>query len=79
MTVRLRNADLSSRIGPPLTGSTDAEGRFRLTLKKPALVDVGGTVDMQIDRAFVPCGGALMRACVRSRSDVQVRRWLRHR
>lgn len=31
---------------------------------------------MQIDRAFVPCGGALLRACVRSRSDVQVRRWL---
>lgn len=40
VTGRLRNADLSSRIEPPLTGRTDAEGRFRLSLKKPALVDV---------------------------------------
>lgn len=35
-----------------------------------------GTASMTIARAFVPCGDELLPACRRSRSDVQVRRWL---
>src|SRR5262249_34667295 len=40
VTVRPRNPDLRSRIDSPLTAHTDAEGRFKLTLRSQALVDV---------------------------------------
>ncbi len=35
-----------------------------------------GTASMHIPRAFVPCGAELLPACLRSRSDVRLRRWL---
>ena len=34
---------------------------------------------MTIPRAFIPCGDALSAACLRSRSDVQLRRWFESR
>jgi len=47
---------------------TVGRGKTRLPLSEQAA--------MTIDRAFVPCGEALLPACVRSRSDAQLRRWL---
>lgn len=47
---------------------TMGRGKTRLPLTAHAA--------MTIARAFVPCGEALLPACVRSRSDAQVRRWL---
>lgn len=37
---------------------------------------LSGAGALRIDRAFVPCGNALSGACVRSRSDLRLRRWL---
>ena len=44
--------------------------------RRKTRLPITGTAAMRIARAFVPCGDALPAACVRSRSDLQLRRWL---
>ena len=60
-----------------MAAATAAGLRLAVTVgRRKTRLPLRGAAAMQIDRAFVPCGEGLRGACVRSRSDVQVRRWL---
>jgi peptidoglycan/xylan/chitin deacetylase (PgdA/CDA1 family) len=60
-----------------IAAATDAGLRLAVTVGPgKTSLPLSANAAMTIARAWVPCGNGLAPACVRSRSDTQLRRWL---